>query len=263
MVVDSAIVVIENIFTHLQQGKGPVRAAIDGTHEVWGALVGSSLTNVAVFLPLALVQGEVAQLFIDMTITMTAATGFSLLSAITIVPMLSGLFLSQSEALQVLSGDYSPTGNWMWRAIARSSAIFRMWQGRLEKGLLTTVTWGIGRGRLKQRLILLTIPLFLIGFSYFTLPPADYLPQGNRNQILWRAEPLPGTSIPESIALSQPSSNSYANNLKLTEPCLLTVPVVYEPFPLSLSQSMERMGCYRQWCNGSDNRVVTLQGIVF
>ncbi|MFM7614988.1 MAG: efflux RND transporter permease subunit, partial [Synechococcales cyanobacterium] len=87
MVVDSAIVVIENIFTHLQQGKGPVRAAIDGTHEVWGALVGSSLTNVAVFLPLALVQGEVAQLFIDMTITMTAATGFSLLSAITIVPM--------------------------------------------------------------------------------------------------------------------------------------------------------------------------------
>lgn len=204
MVVDSAIVVIENIFTHLQQGKGPVRAAIDGTHEVWGALVGSSLTNVAVFLPLALVQGEVAQLFIDMTITMTAATGFSLLSAITIVPMLSGLFLSQSEALQVLSGDYSLTGNWMWRAIARSSAIFRIWQGRLEKGLLTTVTWGIGRGRLKQRLIVLTIPLFLIGFSYFTLPPADYLPQGNRNQILWRAEPLPGTSIPESIALSQP-----------------------------------------------------------
>ncbi|MDZ4875964.1 MAG: Multidrug efflux pump subunit AcrB [Chroococcidiopsis cubana SAG 39.79] len=102
MVVDNAIVVIENVFTHMQQGKGAVRAAIDGTQEVWGAMLGSTLTNVVVFVPLVMVQGEAGQLFADMAIALSCASLFSLFAALTLVPMLSGLFLKQHEAMQML-----------------------------------------------------------------------------------------------------------------------------------------------------------------
>lgn len=64
MVVDNAIVVLENIFSHLQKGKTPVKAAIDGTNEVAGAMLASTLTTVAVFAPIILVTGEAGQLFL-------------------------------------------------------------------------------------------------------------------------------------------------------------------------------------------------------
>ncbi|NJK57415.1 MAG: efflux RND transporter permease subunit [Pleurocapsa sp. SU_5_0] len=202
MIVDNAIVVIENVFTHLQQGKRPVRAAIDGTQEVWGAMLGSTLTNVVVFLPLIIVTGEAGQLFYDMAIALSASALFSLLAAITLVPMLSGLFLKQSEALQMMEGGEYIGGNWLERSVAKTSAIFRLFQGKLENFLANTVRWSLGRGKIGRRLFLLAIPLTLLVSCLFILPPADYLPEGNRNLLLWVAEPLPGTSIPEAIRLS-------------------------------------------------------------
>jgi hydrophobic/amphiphilic exporter-1 (mainly G- bacteria), HAE1 family len=203
MVVDNSIVTIENIFTHLQRGKRPVRAAIDGTQEVWGAMLGSTLTNVVVFLPLIVVTGEAGQLFIDMAIALSASSLFSLLAALTLVPMLSGLFLKQSEALQMLEGGEYRGGNWLERSVAKTSAIFRLFQSKLENFLSSTVLWSLGRGRMGRRLLLLAIPLALLVSCVFLLPPADYLPEGNRNLVFWSAEPLPGTSIPEAIRLSE------------------------------------------------------------
>jgi hydrophobic/amphiphilic exporter-1 (mainly G- bacteria), HAE1 family len=203
MVVDNSIVTIENIFTHLQRGKRPVHAAIDGTQEVWGAMLGSTLTNVVVFLPLIVVTGEAGQLFIDMAIALSASSLFSLLAALTLVPMLSGLFLKQSEALQMLEGGEYRGGNWLERSVAKTSAIFRLFQGKLENFMALTVLWSLGRNRMGRRLFLLAVPLALLVSCVFLLPPADYLPEGNRNLVFWSAEPLPGTSIPEAIRLSE------------------------------------------------------------
>jgi hydrophobic/amphiphilic exporter-1 (mainly G- bacteria), HAE1 family len=205
MVVDNAIVVIENVFTHMQRGKGPMRAAIDGTQEVWGAMLGSTLTNVVVFVPLVMVTGEAGQLFADMAIALSCASLFSLFAALTLVPMLSGLFLQQSEALQMLEDSQHRGGNWLERAVARSSQVFRLFQGKLERFLTATVSWSLGPNRMMRRLLVLGIPVLLLISSIFLLPPADYLPEGNRNLVLWLAEPLPGTSIPESIRLSAPA----------------------------------------------------------
>jgi HAE1 family hydrophobic/amphiphilic exporter-1 len=204
MVVDNAIVVIENVFTHLQRGKNPIKAAIDGTQEVWGAMLGSTLTNVVVFIPLAMVQGEAGQLFADIAIALSVSSLFSLFSALTLVPMLSGLFLHQSEAEQMFLGGEYRGGNRFERMVARTSALFRLFQSKLENLLTTTVSWSIGPRRMGRRLLVLSIPLSLLVFSFLLLPPADYLPEGNRNLVLWLAEPFPGTSIPESIRLSQP-----------------------------------------------------------
>jgi hydrophobic/amphiphilic exporter-1 (mainly G- bacteria), HAE1 family len=219
MVVDNAIVVIENVFTHMQRGKSALRAAIEGTQEVWGAMLGSTLTNVVVFIPLILVTGEAGQLFFDMAIALSAASLFSLFAAITLVPMLSGLFLSAEEAQQMLdeSGTRShsrrvdPHQPWPKRlvghleaAVFQASAVFRRFQTRMEDGLASTVSWAIGRRRVGRRLFLLAIPVSLLVVSVLLLPPADYLPEGNRNIVVWRAEPMPGTSIPEAMKQSLP-----------------------------------------------------------
>jgi hydrophobic/amphiphilic exporter-1 (mainly G- bacteria), HAE1 family len=217
MVVDNAIVVIENVFTHMQQGKSPMRAAIEGTQEVWGAMLGSTLTNVVVFIPLVMVQGEAGRLFRDMAIALSSASLFSLFAALTLVPMLSGLFLKQSEATQMLvepqlNGQRSANrprsllGTLEW-AVFRASATFRHFQRQLEDFLAATVRWSLGSARFARRLVVLAIPLVLLVGSFLLLPPADYLPEGNRNLVLWLAETLPGTSVQEAIRLSEPARN--------------------------------------------------------
>ena len=203
MVVDNAIVVLENVFTHMQQGKTPMKAAIDGTQEVGGAMLASTLTTVAVFAPIVLVTGEAGQLFFDIGIALSASVMFSLFAALTLVPMLAGLFLKRSEADQMLTGGEYRGGNWLERAVYQTSAIFRFFQTKLENFLLKTVRWSLGRGKLKRRLLVLALPITLLFVSFRLLPPADYLPEGNRNLILWLAEPFPGTSIPEAVELSQ------------------------------------------------------------
>ncbi|MGK7914850.1 MAG: efflux RND transporter permease subunit [Prochloraceae cyanobacterium] len=202
MVVDNAIVVLENVFTHMQRGKTTLQAAIDGTVEVGGAMLASTLTTVAVFAPIVLVTGEPGQLFFDIGIALSAAVIFSLFAAITLVPMLCGLFLNQAEAQQALwRGEYRG-GNWLEQSVAKTSALFQLFQTKLEQFLLATVSWSLGRGKLGRRLMVLAIPLGLLVVSFQLLPPVDYLPEGNRNLILWLAEPFPGTSIPEAIRLS-------------------------------------------------------------
>jgi hydrophobic/amphiphilic exporter-1 (mainly G- bacteria), HAE1 family len=212
MVVDNAIVVIENIFTHMQQGKDRLQATIDGTKEVSGAIVAATLANVAVFAPLVLVTGEVSQLFIDMAITITAAAVLSMFACLTFLPMLASLVLDPAEAQQTFQvGDANRDDqpqvrrNWLERSIVRTSAGFRRVQSKLESFLLATVGWALGPGRILRRLALLSIPIVLLVSSIFLLPPADYLPQGNLNFVFWLTENFPGTSVPEAVELSAPA----------------------------------------------------------
>ncbi|HEW80932.1 MAG TPA: efflux RND transporter permease subunit, partial [Nitrospirae bacterium] len=89
MLVDNAIVVLENIDRHRGMGKNPYDAAYDGTHEVWGAVLASTLTTVAVFLPVVFVQEEAGQLFRDIAIAVSCAVTLSLFVSVLVIPMLS------------------------------------------------------------------------------------------------------------------------------------------------------------------------------
>jgi hydrophobic/amphiphilic exporter-1 (mainly G- bacteria), HAE1 family len=94
-VVDDAIVVLENIFRHRSQGD-PIRVAcISGTREVASAITSSTLTTVAVFLPLGFVGGIVSQFFLPFALTVTFALLASLICALTVVPVLASLFMSR------------------------------------------------------------------------------------------------------------------------------------------------------------------------
>src|SRR3712207_3986743 len=92
-VVDDSIVVLENIKRHLGYGEAKGRAILDGVREVAGAVTASTLTTVAVFVPIALVGGFVGQLFTPFAVTVTVALLASLLVSLTVVPVLAYWFL--------------------------------------------------------------------------------------------------------------------------------------------------------------------------
>ena len=97
MVLDSAIVVVENVFRHRELGKGPYRAAYDGANEVWGAILASTLTTLAVFIPIILIEDEAGQIFRDIAIAISIAVALSLIVAITVIPMLAARLLPEGS----------------------------------------------------------------------------------------------------------------------------------------------------------------------
>lgn len=93
LVVDDAIVVLENIFRRIEAGQKPLLAAIDGTHEIGFAVIATTLVLVAVFVPLSFIEGDIGRLFREFGITLAAAVLFSSLVALTLTPMLSSKLL--------------------------------------------------------------------------------------------------------------------------------------------------------------------------
>ena len=119
-VVDDSIVVIENIKRHLSYGEEKVHAILTAVREVAGAITSSTLTTVAVFLPIALVGGMVGELFAPFALTVTIAMLSSLLVALTIVPVLSYWFLrapkdvTDVEAVR-LAAEEKEHNSWLQR----------------------------------------------------------------------------------------------------------------------------------------------------
>jgi HAE1 family hydrophobic/amphiphilic exporter-1 len=91
MLVDNSIVVLENIVRKREQGEGILEAAKNGTSEVASAVVAATLTTIAVFFPMVFISGIAGQLFRDQALTVTFALLFSLVVALTVIPMLSSL----------------------------------------------------------------------------------------------------------------------------------------------------------------------------
>ncbi|HKX46772.1 MAG TPA: efflux RND transporter permease subunit, partial [Planctomycetota bacterium] len=188
MVVDNAIVVLENVFRHLELGKGRLRAAIDGGREVWGGILASTLTTVAVFVPILIQEDEASQIFGDMAIAIAGAVALSLVVSLTVVPVLCSMLLGRREGVAVpdaLRADASPPLGLAGRAYA--ALMDRLVSNRL------------GGAAFKLGVVLLigAATLASLGLA----PPAEYLPQGNRNLTIFFAAPVPGTR-PESVDAS-------------------------------------------------------------
>ena len=177
--VDNAIVVLENIDRHRKMGKSSYDAAWYGAREVWGAIVASSLTNIAVFLPIMFLKDEAGQLFMDIAIAVTFATMISLFVSISVIPMLS-------EKLFSLSGDRAGEKFVVLGQIGR----------RLEEAMMKVVHLAV-----KDRFTRLTTVFSLIFLSVvitlLLIPKMEYLPQGNRNLVINILIPPPGLSYEE------------------------------------------------------------------
>jgi len=97
LVVDDAIVVLENVYRRIEAGQKPLLAAIDGTNEIGFAVIATTLVLVAVFVPLSFIEGDIGRLFREFGITLAAAVLFSSLVALTLTPMLSSKLLKDRK----------------------------------------------------------------------------------------------------------------------------------------------------------------------
>ena len=114
MLVDNSIVVLENIVRKKEQGLDIVQAAKEGTTEVSSAVVASTLTTIAVFFPMVFISGVAGQLFSDQALTVTFALIFSLIVALTVIPMLASIGTSSRYD----AGDSDTPANWFTRGTA-------------------------------------------------------------------------------------------------------------------------------------------------
>ena len=154
MVLDAAIVVLENIFRQREAGLNGDEASTRGVSQVWGALLASTATTVAIFMPVIFLENEAGQLFSDLAITISAAVVASLLVAITVLPTAASNWI-KGEAI-----DDHHTHWWRWV----TSHI---------------MTWTDTQRRRWTWVAALTlIPVML---AITLIPPADYLPEGKRN----------------------------------------------------------------------------------
>src|SRR4029079_2935086 len=93
MIVDASIVVLENTFRHMERGKPRMQAAIEGSEEVWSEILASTLTHVAVFVPLLFLSGISSILFVQLSVVVMFSLTMSLFVAVTIVPVLCSRLL--------------------------------------------------------------------------------------------------------------------------------------------------------------------------
>jgi HAE1 family hydrophobic/amphiphilic exporter-1 len=104
MVVDASIVVLENAFRHMEHGKDRVTASIEGSEEVWGAIVASILTHIAVFVPLLFLTGLSSILFRQLSVVVIFSLLMSLLVAVTLVPVLCSRLLKLPTPVEERKG---------------------------------------------------------------------------------------------------------------------------------------------------------------
>lgn len=188
MVIDNSIVVLENVYRHMQMGKSRMEAAYDGTTEVWGAVLASTLTTAAVFIPIMFIQEQTGQLFRDIAIAISVSVILSLLVSITVIPSASSKYLSAKgaeslERLRIMSRLFDFAG--------RVSEFIN----RFTEQIMTSV---------RKRVILVgSFTLLSIVLIIAVFPKTEYLPTGNRNLLFGILIPPPGYNVEEYTAIGK------------------------------------------------------------
>jgi HAE1 family hydrophobic/amphiphilic exporter-1 len=183
MVVDAAIVVLENIFRLREEGKSARDAALNGAQQVWGAILVSVLTTVMVFIPILTMELEVGQLFRDIAVAISVAVTLSLVVAITVIPALSRRLLgfkSEAHARQSLTRSKLPVVD------PFAERVVRVIMG-VQHALVKSRALSIG--------VVAAVTLAAGTAAWAFLPKLEYLPEGNRNLVLGVIIPPPGYNL--------------------------------------------------------------------
>lgn len=174
ILVDDAIVEIENIVRHMRQGKSPYRAAIEAADEIGLAVVATTLTIAAVFVPVSFMGGIAGQYFKQFGITVAVAVLFSLAVARLITPLLAAYFL-------------------------RDTGHRHTKDGRVMRAYMAILAWSV-----RHRFITIALGLGVFAGTIFlsTLLPSGFLPNNDRSRSLLSIELPPGTTLAQTQAMS-------------------------------------------------------------
>jgi HAE1 family hydrophobic/amphiphilic exporter-1 len=190
MVVDNSIVVLENIYRHRQMGKSRFVAALDGAKEVWGAVLASTLTTIAVFIPVVFIKEEAGQLFADIAIAISAAVLLSLLVCITVVPCMSARVLTVAKGHEEGKGYHN-----LWGALAFAERI---------RTLVGGITHWVNGTTPRRLAVVAGLTGVAVLITWGLVPKAEYLPTGNRNIAFGVLLPPPGLNVDEVDTLRIP-----------------------------------------------------------
>jgi len=178
MVVDAAIVVLENIYRLRQEGMSRREAAYLGASQVWGAVLVSALTTVMVFIPVLLMSLEIGQLFRDIAVAISVSVTLSLIVAITVIPALSSKLFKEefTDEGSTKVPFFDPIGKFFLNTILSTT-----------KAIVgnKTIAAGVATGMICVAVLA----------SYLLLPKMEYLPEGNRNLVFGVLQPPPGYNL--------------------------------------------------------------------
>lgn len=194
MVVDNAIVVLENIYRHFQMGKTSRQAALEGTQEVWGAVLASTLTTMAVFVPVIFVQGQAGQLFRDISIAISCSVGLSMIVSLTVIPAAASWLLnSQNVTSLEYNKGFGLSG--LFGVVRLASWLNNTFANVLRSMMTVRGSW------LVRLLIVAAFVSVSIFGSIWLWPPTEYLPTGNRNLVIALLLPPPGYNVDKMIEM--------------------------------------------------------------
>jgi HAE1 family hydrophobic/amphiphilic exporter-1 len=164
-VVDDAIVMLENIVRHIEDGEEPLQAAIKGAKEIGFTIVSMTLSLIAVFIPVLFMGGVVGRLLHEFAVTICAAILVSGLVSLTLTPMLCSRYLKHAEP----------------EAHGRVFRTFERFFDALLAGYRSSLGWAMARPRWVLTTFLAT---FVLSAALFTQVPKDFIPSGDSGQII-------------------------------------------------------------------------------
>jgi len=189
ILVDDAIVVIENIYRHMEMGKSPFQAAYDGIREIGVTVISITLVIVAVFVPISLTGGIIGNLLRQFSLTVAISTLLSLLVAFTLIPLLASRFsrLSNLKSKGLI-------GNFI-----------RWFEGVLksfEEGMTQALKWSFQH---KLVVLAITVALFIGSFTLVTkgFIGSEFVSAGDRGEFLMQIELPKKASLHQTNLLSQ------------------------------------------------------------
>ena len=168
MVVDDAIVVLENITTHIERGSNPKEASIYGTNEVWLSVIATTLVVLAVFLPLTMMTGMAGILFKELGWIVSIVVSMSTTAAVTLTPMLSAYILSSEGGKH----DYKGFGI-VYKPIDK----FLDW---LDDAYARLLAWTV---RHRWATVIIAMSAFVVSLGLLKSVPFDFFPQSDNAQI--------------------------------------------------------------------------------
>ena len=172
MMVDSAIVILENIFRYNEQGYSRVEAAKLGAKEVGPAVIASSLTTVAVFLPIIFVEGLAAELFRPLALTVSFSLLASLIASLTVVPMLSAKLLNSN----INTGSIKGIKKQFISLLEKFEKIME----KVYKTYSSSLKWALGR---RKTVIFIAIALIVATFGLVPLVGTEFIPTVDQGEI--------------------------------------------------------------------------------
>jgi len=183
IVVDDAIMILENIVRHHHMGKSPYQAALDGAQEVLPAATAATLAILAVFLPVIFMDGVVGKFLFQFGVTMSAAVILSLLEAVTITPMRAAALLKSKPKLSNFE--------------VRLEDLFKIFSSQYEAGL----NWCLQH---KFKVLSISFGVFIISLFLQSKIKQEFVPAQDQNLFILTAQAKPGTALNEIIKLAEP-----------------------------------------------------------